>query len=327
MYTITDSIWGRAGTKFDGVLTVNSALEAAGLNWGVTQEKLLIRPDDPWKTGLRPVPGKVANVRDDDDTVLGIVGDGYQVVQNREAFELLEPMLDRGMVELIGAGEFRGGKDVWVQAKFNIEDPKIRSFFEDEGTQPMGLFTNGHGGDRGVGLFQTLIRVICRNTFIMAQASARRSRKLAHTQTVRERLVVAVGELWQDVLEGYAGTVEAYRKLRETRITDAEFKRAVLDVIAPIPNIDPKDENHRKVAVLDRAMAKRNTIRTAWAFGAGHAGDSSAYEAFSGLTEVMDHDEELFGLRTGSKAERAFYGSAREDRKDRVLTNLLALTS
>jgi phage/plasmid-like protein (TIGR03299 family) len=320
MYQITDSIWGRAGTKFDGVMTVDSALEKAGLDWEVERSDLFLADGSL-------VGEKVANIRTDTGDLLGVVGENYKIVQNRFGFELMEPLLDRGLVKLIGGGEFRDGKDVWLQVDFNIEDPVVQEFVDTEGVRPTGLFTNGHGGDRGLGLFQTLIRVVCRNTFIAAMGYAQKQFRAAHTQNVHSRSIDGFDAIWGGIIESYRFTAMAYGDLRKRTLTNEEFDRHVLDVIAPMPKVDEiESADGRTLAAIERTVAKRQRIASAWDSGAGHSGDYSAFEAFSAVTEVMDHDDESFPLRSGTKAERQFYGSKFARAKEQVFSELLSIS-
>jgi hypothetical protein len=55
-----------------------------------------------------PVPRHVANVRSDSRAVLGIVGEGYEPLQNRSAFAFCDGITDSGRAHWIGAGATRG---------------------------------------------------------------------------------------------------------------------------------------------------------------------------------------------------------------------------
>ena len=63
-----------------GTKTVDEALERAGLDWNVEAKPIYDENGKPY--------GKFkANVRDTDGELLGIVGDRYSIVQNRDAFD------------------------------------------------------------------------------------------------------------------------------------------------------------------------------------------------------------------------------------------------
>jgi hypothetical protein len=58
------------------------------------------------------MPRHVANVRSDTGAVLGVVGDGYEPLQNRTAFAFCDEITDSGRAHWVGAGETRGGARV-----------------------------------------------------------------------------------------------------------------------------------------------------------------------------------------------------------------------
>jgi hypothetical protein len=72
-------------------MTIHQALEVARADFTVTKEPLTAQVTLPHEVQLVEVPGKVATVRNvpgverDQYQVLGVVGDGYGVVQNEEA--------------------------------------------------------------------------------------------------------------------------------------------------------------------------------------------------------------------------------------------------
>src|SRR5262245_20769131 len=70
---------------------------AAGLAWTVEQHPveavLSNREGEPARV---PVPRVVANVRSDTRAVLGVVGEGYEPLQNRAAFAFCDAITDSG---------------------------------------------------------------------------------------------------------------------------------------------------------------------------------------------------------------------------------------
>ncbi len=62
----------------------------AGLDWKVEQT-------DVYAASGERIPGYKANIRDIDRSVLGIVGDRYKNVQNKEAFAFTDGLLGEGV--------------------------------------------------------------------------------------------------------------------------------------------------------------------------------------------------------------------------------------
>ena len=86
--------WHGLGVEVSEAPNSEDVLRFAGLDWNVRQENVFNS-----RGGV--IKGFKANVRDSDDSVLGVVGDRYKVVQNRDAlpalcFQPFPPILSWG---------------------------------------------------------------------------------------------------------------------------------------------------------------------------------------------------------------------------------------
>jgi hypothetical protein len=52
---------------------------------------------------------------------LGIVGPQYESLQNRDAFQVIEPWVDRGVLHLELGGVMRDGADAWLLGRFDLD--------------------------------------------------------------------------------------------------------------------------------------------------------------------------------------------------------------
>ena len=71
--------------------------------------------NDWWEPRCEEIPGYYATVRQDNLSVLGIVGERYRIVQNEEAFQFVDQLLGREL-HFETAGSLHGGRRVWVLA-------------------------------------------------------------------------------------------------------------------------------------------------------------------------------------------------------------------
>src|SRR5438034_3505482 len=108
------TVWGDVVRAVDPAATQSAAemIAAAGLDWRVEQHPLEAVVEREYQSVRIPVPRHVANVRSDTGAVLGVVGDGYEPLQNRAAFAFCDAITDCGQAHWIGAGETRGGARV-----------------------------------------------------------------------------------------------------------------------------------------------------------------------------------------------------------------------
>ena len=128
------------------------------------------------------IDGFRANVRDSDNSVLGIVTDRYKVVQNNEAFAFTDALLGEG-VRYETAGALQGGRRTWMLARL----PHQYIISGDEIT-PYLVFMNSHDGTGAIKVAMTPIRVCCQNTLNMALSTAKRSWSCNHTGDIEDKM-------------------------------------------------------------------------------------------------------------------------------------------
>ena len=145
-----------------------------------------------------PVPRHVANVRSDTRAVLGVVGDGYEPLQNRAAFAFCDAITDSGRAHWIGAGSTRGGARVHALMRL---DREIRiGGAEGEDVLPLLCFRNGHDGGLAVTVSVVPFRLACLNVMLLSIAGAQRTWKARHTVNVEAKLADArrtLGIAWR----------------------------------------------------------------------------------------------------------------------------------
>jgi phage/plasmid-like protein (TIGR03299 family) len=233
MFYVRQTPWHGLGEKVENALTSKEALEKAGLNWNVSQHPVHVN-------GL-VVEGYKANVRDSDNKTLGIVSNKYKVVQNSEAFEFTDNLLNHDcMYET--AGSLCEGKRIWLLAKL----PEKRIL--DEEVSPYLVFSNSHDGTGAIRIAITPVRVVCQNTLNLALTTCKRSWSTKHVGNMEFKLEEAKRTL--ELANTYMNELnfESVRMASEI-VTDAEF-RDFLDKLFPYPiseNTDRKTENIKTI--------------------------------------------------------------------------------
>ena len=210
MMYVRERPWHGLGTKVTNAPNSEDALHLAGLDWFVRQE-------DIFNASGEIIHGFKTNVRESDNSILGVVGDRYKVVQNIDAFKFTDDLIG-GEVCYETAGSLRGGKQIWLLAKM----PQ-RKIAGDE-IEPFLCFTNAHDGSSGVRVCMTPIRVVCNNTLNVALATAKRTWSMRHTESIHERLSEARdclfhAEDYMDELNQYAN-MAINKPLRDNQIKE-----------------------------------------------------------------------------------------------------------
>jgi phage/plasmid-like protein (TIGR03299 family) len=352
VFAVGQMPWHREGTNLTEAPNLDEAIRLAGVGFEVALRSLFM-PSADTTMGVggdlgadRPLfalygearmfqcPTGRAVVRTDrpgPDGVLSVVGDGYEPLQNRDCFSVLEPLLDRGVATLETGGSLRGGRDVWMMCRWNIEDPVVQEVFSGLGTVPFGLITNNHASKRRAIIMDTPVRVVCANT-LKASLDGRteeNSVAVVHRGGARVRLIEAAESLWGGVIERYVAIAGQYREMKATILSVEQFTKSVLDVLAPVPGkpANLADLTGPERAGFERAeqnaAIRRATLTQKWYEGKGHVGDQSAWEAFNAAVEVLDHDGDLFKVR-GSRVESLITGKLAQ-RKREVLEAVLAI--
>ena len=226
---------------------------AAGLDWTVEQHRL----EAVVAAERVPVPRQVANVRSDTRAVLGVVGEGYEPLQNRQAFAFCDAITDSGRAHWIGAGATRGGARVHALMRL---DREIRIGGAEEEVLPLLCFRNGHDGGLAVTVSVAPFRLACLNGMLLPLEGAQRTWKARHTANVEAKLADArrtLGIAWAyyDELEEIGG------RLIGERMGGSEFERFLARLV-PLPEPRPdRSDGGRAVRNVERV---REAIRTAY---------------------------------------------------------------
>lgn len=175
MFSARVKPWHGLGTVVAECPDSQEAVKLAGLDWKVDQKDVYA---DNWNR----IPGYKANVRDSDQSVLGVVSDRYQVVQNEEAFAFTDELLGEG-VRYETAGSLQGGRRVFLLARL----PQRFIIAGDEIT-PYFVIMNSHDASCSIKAAMTPVRVVCQNTLNLAFRTAKRTWMTKHTSNIMERI-------------------------------------------------------------------------------------------------------------------------------------------
>ena len=203
-------------------LSSADALEQSGLDWQVVQQ--------PIYTGNGYlIPNYKANVRDKDNSILGIVSDRYSIVQNIEAFEFTDSLLGEG-VRYETAGALQGGRRVWLLAKL----PE-KYIINGEKIEPFLVFSNSHDGSQAITVAMTPIRVVCQNTLNLALRQAKRSWSSKHVGNISGKLHEAreTLQLAHSYMDGLGREIDNLSKIK---ISDSKAVELIQNELAPYPD-------------------------------------------------------------------------------------------
>lgn len=287
--------WHGLGTMVEEAPTSREALEAAGLNWQVIQKNLVT------DSGI-VVPGFKANLRENDQQVLGVVSDRYKVVQNEEAFAFTDALLGEG-VTYETAGSLQNGRRTWILAKL-----PARYIISGDEVTPYLVFMNSHDGSGSIKAAMTPIRVVCQNTLNLALSTAKRSWSTNHTGDIKGKMEDArYTLLYADQYMAELG--KAIDKLNQQKLSDRQVLEYIDSLFPIIPN--PSDQQIRNMQKMKEDMK----VRYFDAPDLQHVG-KNAYRFINAVSDFATHAKPL-RERTGYKENlfaRTVDGNAMIDR-------------
>jgi phage/plasmid-like protein (TIGR03299 family) len=191
---VKEPAWHRLGTVVADAPNSAEALKLAGMDWVVEYYD----PQDEHGS----IEGYKVLRRSDTKAALSIVRDTYGVIQNQTCFQMLDPLLQDGDLQLDAAVSLDGGRKIAITAR--IKD----GIADVGGTDPCEAFLvvfNSHDGTTAFGGMFTNTRVVCANTLGWAHNAVfgreraqytgdvyvtanRKGLKLRHTKNVVDRI-------------------------------------------------------------------------------------------------------------------------------------------
>lgn len=281
--------WHGLGTKVPADLSPAQMLDKAGLDW--TVEKI---PAFATIDGEKINVGRSALVRSSDNSVLDVVSNDWNPVQNREAFQFFDEYCRAGDMEMHTAGSLREGKIVWALAK--VKDSF--DLFKGDQVDSYLLFTNPHKFGQCIDVRFTPIRVVCNNTLTLSlEQKVKNAVKITHrtvfdAQSVKEQLGIAT-----DKLQKYK---EMAQFLGSKRYTEEKLKEYFAKVFPILVYNKEKGAQRKEISKsASRALQAINTQP-----GAKFA-EGSWWQAFNTVTYLTDHE---IGKTADSRLTSAWYG-------------------
>jgi len=196
MFYTGEKPWHKLGKELGQVATAAEALAAAGLDWTVSRKELYLMD------GTK-VEDNFAIVRDDKNIPLGVVGNVYRPLQNKEAFSFFDAVVGEKLAIYHTAGSLRDGQYVWILAKL----PGTIRITKDDVVEKFLLLTNAHNGTRAARMLFTPIRVVCMNTHNIALRIA--DEELARAEAAGEEVT---GQAWMRHTKNMGNKVAEVRK-------------------------------------------------------------------------------------------------------------------
>ena len=319
--------WIKAGTA----VTATSAAEAAkqaGLDWTVSLTDLQavytqpIGVDDTFthriavdnkKAVLKTMPGC-----DVPESVIGVVGNKYKLVQNIEVFNALDTLIDSGDARYAAAGEIKNGSQVWMVLELPhgvqvADDPHVA----------MLLVKTGHDGSSSVVIKPIIERLFCANQInglINGKKYNNYTYRMTHTtnQELSVNDIRNITQLTYSAIDDYQNTANKLLSVKMSRDKAVDFFKRVWAL--------PSEIESAPVHLLSKGQLKQRTIALnardkAWMIYSESPTQENirdtAFGAWQAVIEYADH----YGVGGADRLAAATLSG----RNDKVKTKALSL--
>ena len=261
--------WHGLGNAHDGLATAENMLKLANLDWSVSLKPIMV--------GDVEASDYKAVVRDDTNDVLSIMKNRYTPLQNTEALNFFDPIVERSEAIYETAGSIKNGRTVFLLAKLpgHIESVK------DDIIEKYVLLTNSHDGTSPVVAKFTPVRVVCNNTLTLALKGDGETVKIRHTATMIDRLQVAHETL--GLMNGISNQIQdIFANMAKVQMNMDDAK-AYFNTVLGVK--DPKDPSTRSSNMVNEML--RLVEEGAGSDIKGVRG--TLYGMYQSATEFVDH--------------------------------------
>ncbi|MGN6398712.1 MAG: DUF932 domain-containing protein [Mucilaginibacter sp.] len=299
--SVKEKAWHNLGQVIDHYPTSSEAIKYAGLDYKVEKRNLYTHYEDGELLPDIIVPNNYATIRMDTGDILGVVGNDYEIVQNRDAFSFFDAIVGGGDGILYEtAGALGNGERIFITAKL----PGYIKVGRNDLIEKYLFLTTSHDGFGSITAAFTPTRVCCNNTLNAALRNMTNWVKIRHTQSAQEKLKQA------HKVMGITNTLtnqlnDIFNRWANVRITDKEVLRLVQKAMAPSKEVlqNVLDEN-----IDEYSRQFLNTVEKVCEYAFSHPTQQSgttkgtlfgAYNAISGyLQNVKSYKNEEVKLKS-----------------------------
>lgn len=252
MLSTKERPWHGIGTVVQDAPTSEDAIRIAKLDWSVEQF--------PVYANGKEIPGVFANVRSDTNETLGVVRNRYKIVQNCEAFDFVDGIVENKHVECRyeTAGSLFNGRRIFLLVKLPNQD------LLGDDVENYLFFTNSHDGSTALMAGISNVRVVCNNTLQLAMKKAKRTWNCRHT--------VSIDSKKQQAKESLGFAVKYMDEIRNTafelaskKINEEVFFRKLFESKMNLSSDKAKEETISRIHLIYNEKDDLQNFRgTAW---------------------------------------------------------------
>lgn len=281
------------------VHTSKDAIVKAGLDWSVEKRDVFVSNDPVGaaKGGNLCAERYTGIVRATDNKILGITGNAYHPVQNKEAFEFMDTLVESNKMEYHSAGSFNDGRRVWILGKIG-ED----SILPNDTVENYILLYSSHDGSSSLRATLTNVRLVCENAIAAAMDRGRKLLLIRHTKNIQKKLHDATEVFAQAHFDSQRFNAQA-REMAQIQMTSDMMKDFTMKLVPdPPPNVSNTNAENTREKIVELFETGQGTDIP------GVAG--TGWAAFNAVTEYVNHYRGVRGKKDPStkRLQSALFG-------------------
>ena len=224
--------WHGLGQILDQRMTAKEAIENANLSFEVEKRPLYTSVEEINSSEIKvynrlDVATHFATVRTDTNEVLGVVGNKYEVVQNRDCFAFFDSIVEEGAAIYETAGVLGKGEVIFITAK--LPDNLI---IGNDVIEQYLFLTSSHDGSGAITAAFTPTRIVCANTLKIALGKTSREVSIKHTLNAKVQLAMAAN-LMNIVTKKGKDLESLFNRFAKVRIDDTIFMHLLKECFKP----------------------------------------------------------------------------------------------
>jgi phage/plasmid-like protein (TIGR03299 family) len=310
-------VWSDCSTDVKTCTTVAEAIKLAKLDWIV--EPRIVGIADENGGNYQAVPNCFYYVRSDTKALMNIrtpVGIEYMPLQNVQAFDWFDYMIQEELVTFDSAGSFKGGKVIYIVARINVDAFDVGS--DDDLIYPYLVLFNSHDSSLGMGFMFTSIRVICQNTLYAAlrQASYTQRRYVFKHTTANHNKFTTCKTQINFYTQNLNVLQEEYVAMAYKEITADDYRAYLEKLFAQEISLQTTIKKERSVTRVKAYEPLMTNFVNGTGLGITSANAGTVWHGYNLLTDLFSHGSESSKKtdeRVENRAHSLFFGS--EDKK------------
>jgi phage/plasmid-like protein (TIGR03299 family) len=272
--------WHGLGQPVEDNAPLETWVEKSGMDWRIQRSKVRYATERGQDASVfAEMPDQHVLFRSDSKAPLGLVSDGYKVVQPKDVLKFFADIAHAQGIELSAAGTLFGGKKFWATAKIGEASPvsvkdRIGGYL---------LLSSGSDGGTATEARLTSTRVVCNNTLQMAFADSKASVRVTHRSAFDAQAVRAELGLTEHAWAAFRHSMTRLANVAVDKDAADRFLVKLLAnaaVDAPQADVARESRGYKRILELFNGAAMGSNLD-------GVRG--TAYGMLNAVTEYADH--------------------------------------